>query len=155
MATANDKPERHIPWRAFSERERGSGAGGRILSRPGFWRASGKMEHFHVYDRILPVVIHNDTRHDLPGLDDLGIIQPQIKRVGFFVHMQSHNLPFICRAKKILITRFGSTAVLTATRNIRPPNSGTAANGQCQHGHALLAGEKAMRQIPSIVRTPL
>ena len=47
-----------------------------MLSCPGLWPAPGKMEDFHTYDRILPVVIHNDARRDLPRLDDLGIIQP-------------------------------------------------------------------------------
>lgn len=106
------------------QHQRGGGAGVRILLRLGLWRAFGKIKHFNSYDRIFAVVIHNDPRRDLLRFDDLGIIQPQIKRVGFFVHVQSHNLPFIFRSKNILTTRLGSTAVLTATRNTRPPNSG-------------------------------
>jgi hypothetical protein len=38
--------------------------------------------------------------------------------------VQSHNLPFILRSKNTLTTRFGSTALFTATRSTRSPNSG-------------------------------
>ena len=62
------------------------------------------------------VVIENHARRDFLRFNDLGVIQPQVKRVGFLVHVQSHILPSILRSKNTLTTRFGSTVLFTATR---------------------------------------
>ena len=39
------------------------------------WCASGKVKHFHAYDGILPVVVHNHAGCNLLGVDDFGIVQ--------------------------------------------------------------------------------
>src|ERR1035437_7886688 len=95
-----------------------------MLPRPGLWRAFGKIKHFNTHDRVLAVVIHYDARRHFLRLDDFGIVLPQVKRVRFVVHMQPHSLLFIFLSTNSLTTRFGSTVVLTATRNTRPPNTG-------------------------------
>src|SRR5205823_6616570 len=87
-------------------------------------RALGQVEHFHSNDFISFVIIENHTGRDFLRLNDLGIVQTQVKRVGFLVHVQSHNLPFILRSKNTLTTRFGSTVLFTVTRSTLPPNSG-------------------------------
>src|ERR1039457_2795163 len=101
-------------------------SGGLILQllQVQFRRAFGEMQKFDTDHLIVLVKIQHHARRNFLGLDDFGIIQPQVKRVGFFVHMQFHSLPFIVRSKNTLTTRTGSTVVLTATRKTRPPNSG-------------------------------
>jgi hypothetical protein len=87
-------------------------------------RPLGQVEHLHPNDLVFFVVIENHTGGYFLRLDDLGVVQAQLKRIGFLVHVQSHNLPFILQLKNTLTTRFGSTALFTATRSTRPPNSG-------------------------------
>lgn len=89
-----------------------------------FGRAPGQMEDFNTDNLIALIKVqHYPGRHFL-RFDDLGIIQSQVERVGFLVHVQFHSLPFIVRSKNTLTTRTGSTVVLTTTRNTRFPNSG-------------------------------
>src|SRR5207248_1065641 len=70
----------------------------------------------------------NHTGRDFLRLNDLGIVQTQVKCVGFLVHVQPHNLPFILRSKNTLTTRFGSTVLFTVTRSTRPPTQGFGEN---------------------------
>jgi len=54
-------------------------------------RAARKTQDLHAHD-LLPVVeIQNHTRRSLLGFDDLGIVQPQVKRICFFIYDQLHT----------------------------------------------------------------
>ena len=79
-------------------------------------RPLGQVERLDANDFFFFVVIENYAGRDFLRFNDLGVIQPQVKRVGFLVHVQSHILPSILRSKNTLTTRFGSTVLFTATR---------------------------------------
>ena len=44
-------------------------------------------------DLVIRVVIENNARLYLGGLDDLGITKPQVQGIGFLIVLHSHGLP--------------------------------------------------------------
>ena len=87
-------------------------------------RTARKVKHLNADYLVVLVEVQHHAGGDFFGFDDFGVIQPEIERVGFFIDVQFHSLPFMVRSKNTLTTRFGSTDVFTATRRIRPPSSG-------------------------------
>jgi hypothetical protein len=59
------------------------------------WGSLGKVWHFNAQYLIVLVEILRHARRDFFGLDDLGIVEAEVKRIGLFVYVQSHSLPLI------------------------------------------------------------
>ena len=52
------------------------------------------MEQFYAHHFIRIVVVEHHARRNFLGLDDGGFVEPEIKRIGFFIDGEFHELPF-------------------------------------------------------------
>jgi hypothetical protein len=76
----------------------------------------------HIVGRV---VVQHHARLDFLGLDNRGLVEPQIQRITLFVDLKSHDSPLRRRSEKTVTTIGGLAFVFTTTRRMRPLRSGT------------------------------
>ena len=77
------------------------------LLEAGGRQAPSSIENLDADNLVLVVEIENDAGLHFLGLDDLGIVQAKIQRVGILGEVNFQGLPFCVRSKNTVTTLAG------------------------------------------------